>query len=153
MTRTNAALMSVIAILVTAFTAVPAAASDGYESVSAITGPTQSSGEQPSGYESVSAITGPIESESSPAGFSSLASIAGPESQPPVAERSDGYSSLASVVGPGQAPTPSVEVSESSGFDWGDALVGALVTMALALMAFGSARLIAHRRSTVESQA
>jgi len=62
-------------------------------------------------------------------------------------------SSLNSIVGGSEPPASLVEVRESSGFDWGDALVGALVTLALALMAFGSARLIAQRRSTVESQA
>jgi hypothetical protein len=58
------------------------------------------------------------------------------------------------VIGDTEPPTSLVEVREPSGFDWGDALIGASATLVLTLMAFGAARLVTRRRhATVESTA
>jgi hypothetical protein len=48
------------------------------------------------------------------------------------------------------APEPSIQIVESSGFDWGDAGLGAGVTAALVLLALGAMLLVRsnrHRRS------
>jgi hypothetical protein len=153
MTRTNAGLAWVVAILASAFVAVPAAAADGYESISAITGPGESSAQLPGEYESLSAISGPTETQSSPTGHSSLTAIVGADDQSAPVDRPHEFSSLASLVGPDETPTPSVEVREASGFDWGDALVGALAALALMAMAAGTVRLVGQQRRTVESSA
>ena len=135
MTRTNAFRLWLATGLVAAFAATPAMASDGYESVSAITGPVEVTDDR--GYESISAITGPVSE--------------GPSS---AASRGDGYSSPAALVGAEPTPTSLVEVRESNGFDWGDALIGALVATGLTLSALGGARLVGQsRRRPAESSA
>jgi hypothetical protein len=92
---------------------------------------------QDRGYESVSALTGPVAEQPS--------TIVG---------RGKDYSSPTALVGAGPAPSPVIEVTESSGFDWGDALIGALAGTSLVLLAFGAARLASQsRRRTVESSA
>jgi hypothetical protein len=102
--------------------------------VNAITGPVQASDDR--GYESINAVTGPVSDQPS-----------SPVSRP------DRYSSPNALVGDQPTPTSLVEIrEESSGFDWGDALIGALVGTALMLLAFGGARLIGQsRRRTVEA--
>jgi hypothetical protein len=154
MTRTNALQVWLITGLIAAFTATPAMASDGYESVNAITGPTQSSnGDR--GFESVNAITGPVQS-SEDRSYESINAVTGPLSDQPssLVSRGDAYSSPNALVGAEPTPTSFVEVRESGGFDWGDALIGALVASGLMLMALASARTIAHhRRATAESRA
>ena len=107
----------------------------GLESVNAITGPVQTSDDR--GYESINAVTGPVGDQ--------------PSSQ---VIRADRYSSPNALVGAQPTPTSLVEVRESSGFDWGDAMIGALVGTALMLLAFGGARLIGRSgRRTAESSA
>jgi hypothetical protein len=156
MTRTNplASRVWLIAGLIAALAATPAMASDGHESVNAITGPAQSS-DRDRGLESVNAITGPVQS-SDDRGHASINAVTGPVSERPssLVSRPDGYSSPNALIGDQPTPTSLVEVRESSGFDWGDALFGALVGTALMLLAFGGARLVSHsRRRTVESSA
>jgi hypothetical protein len=137
MTRTNTFLISVVAMVAMAFAAAPAMASDGYSSVTALTGDpaTERSG-QPDGYGSVTALTGDPATERS--------------------ARPDGYSSLTSITGDPAAggstqPSPSIDVRNDGGFDWGDALIGALVASGLLGLAFVAARSVArHRRAAAE---
>jgi hypothetical protein len=130
--RTKALSISLLTALVMATAATSAVAADSYSSPSAITGPVDESG-----YRSVSAITGPLSEQPSTL-------VAGGE----------GYSSLSALVGDAPASTPTIEVTESSGFDWGDALLGALAGISLIVLAFGGARLASQaRRGTVESSA
>ena len=51
------------------------------------------------------------------------------------------------VRGPGAAPTVVISTPES-GFDWGDAGVGALGAFGLALVLFGALQVAAHTRRT-----
>jgi hypothetical protein len=152
MTRTNALRLWLTAGLIAAVAAIPAMASGGYESVNATTGPTQSS-DGDRGFESVNAIAGPVPS-SDDRSYESINAVAGPVSDQPSSLVSDGrgYSSLNALVG--DEPTPLVELREPDGFDWGDALTGALGGAALMLLAFGGARLVGRsRRRTAESSA
>jgi hypothetical protein len=171
MTRTKALLALTAAVITAALVASPAA---GYESANSITGTEP---EAPS-YRSVNSVTG-NESASSDsrtaASFSSPNAIlagsqAGLSDSPsslnailaesprasghsPAVE-GDGYRTVNSVIGDTEPPTSLVEVRELSGFDWGDALIGASATLVLVLMAFGAARLVTRRRhATVGSTA
>jgi hypothetical protein len=138
MTRTNTFLISVVAMVAMAFVAAPAMASDGYSSVSALTGdPAAPQSTSSDGYSSVTALTGDPATERS--------------AQP------DGYSSVASITGDpaadGVSPSPSISVDaqDESGFDWGDALIGGVVASGLLGLAFVGARSVArHRRATAE---
>jgi hypothetical protein len=138
MTRTHAALVSAVAILVIAFSAVPAAASDGYRSLNSITASSDNVVAQPnsSDYRSVNSITG-----SSPSAADQPAS--------------SGYRSLTSIVGGSESPKPTslaVDNPGGDGFDWFDALIGAL-TAGLLVSALAAARSVArHRRATAESR-
>jgi hypothetical protein len=170
MTRTKALLALTAAMITTAFVASPAA---GYESVNSITGTEP---EAPS-YRSLNSVTGSERaggSSQTAASFSSPNAILAASQQSPgdspsslnsiLAESppspadsprfaSDSYRTVSSVVGDNQPPTTLVEVRESSGFDWGDSLIGALVAVGLMLMAFGAARLLSQQRRTAESRA
>jgi hypothetical protein len=167
MKRTTSALILVLALLGAAIAAVPAAASDGYRSINAITGDGSDEQGRPesSDYTSLNAAVGPDSRERSPltstdSDPSSLNAVlatapaGGPASSGP---RSD-YRSLSAIVGAGgapqQSPPPVVEGPESDGFDWFDALVGALIAVSLTLMTLATARTVArHRRATAESRA
>jgi hypothetical protein len=153
MTRTNALRVWVVAALVSAFAAAPALANYEQSSLNAGTSPAQSS-DGDRGFESVNAITGPVQA-SDDRGYESINAVTGPVGEQPssLASRPDRYSSPNALVGDQPAPTSLVEVRESSsGFDWGDALIGALVGTALMLVASGAARLVSQsRRRTVEA--
>jgi hypothetical protein len=138
MTRRNSALISVLTVLAMAIAAVPAAAITDYSSVNALTGDqTVQPYNPPKDYGSVTAI----------GGGSSTA-------QP---GQASGFRSLNSITsGSGTEATPqllpSVQAPEESGFDWGDALIGALVASGLLSLAFVAARSVArHRRAAAES--
>jgi hypothetical protein len=139
MTRAHAALISVVAIIVLAFSAVPAAASnDGYRSVNSIMGGSGSAAVQPgsSDYRSLNSITG-----------SSASTVDQPTSS--------GYRTVNSIVGGSESPKPSplaVDSPGGDGFDWLDALIGAF-SAGLLLSALAAARSVArHRRATAESR-
>ena len=72
------------------------------------------------------------------------------ESSGPTSSRSakPGYLSLNSIVGPvGTAPERAASVvRESSGFDWGDALVGAAAALGLAMISLATVRTLRRRR-------
>jgi hypothetical protein len=137
MTRTSTALISTLAILASAVAAVPAVASQGYSSVTALTGdPAAEQSNQSDTYSSVTSLTGDPATESS--------------------ARPDGYSSVTALTGDPAAnrspqPSPSVDETDEGGFDWGDALIGALVGSGLLALAFVGARSVArHRRAAAE---
>jgi hypothetical protein len=138
MTRAHTALILVVAILVLAFSAVPAAASDGYSSVNSIVGGSGSAAIQPgsSGYRSLNSITG-----------SSASTVDQPTSS--------GYRSVNSIVGGSESPKASplaVDSLGGDGFDWFDALIGAF-SAGLLLSALAAVRSVArHRRATAESR-
>jgi hypothetical protein len=157
MTRTNTVLIAVLATAAMAFAAAPAIASDGYSSVTALTGDPAT--ERSNGSDissSVTALTGdPAAEQSNQSGsYSSVASLTGD----PATERSnpDGFSSVTALTGDpaaNQSPQPvsSVEVTDEGGFDWGDALIGALIGSGLLGLAFVGARSVArHRRAAAE---
>jgi hypothetical protein len=135
MTRTNSFLISAVAMVALAFAAAPAMASDGYSSVTALTGdPATERSSEPAG--TVTALTGdPATERSAP---------------------SDSYSSGASLTGDPaadgiQSPSPSITAHDEGGFDWGDALIGAAVASGLLGLAFVGARSVArHRRAATE---
>jgi hypothetical protein len=52
----------------------------------------------------------------------------------------------AGVRGPGLAPTVVLTQTPSSGFDWGDAGIGALGAFGLALLLFGTMQVVARQR-------
>jgi hypothetical protein len=52
----------------------------------------------------------------------------------------------AGVRGPGLAPTVFLTQAPSSGFDWGDAGIGALGAFGLALLLFGTMQIVARQR-------
>jgi hypothetical protein len=138
MTRRNSALISVLTVLAMAIAAVPAAAITDYSSVNALTGDqTVQPYNRSKDYGSVTAISGGSSTAQpgQPTGFRSLNAItgSGTEAAP-------------------QLP-PSVQASEESGFDWGDALIGALVASGLLSLAFVAARSVArHRRAAAGSR-
>jgi hypothetical protein len=167
MKRSSSTLILVLAMVGAAIAAVPAAASDGYQSLNAITagGSGEQGQVQPNDYTSLNAAVGPDSRKSSPvtsaAGDpSSLNAVlaAAPEGRPASAGPDSGYRSLTAIVGSGglpqQSPPSVVEVGDGDGFDWFDALVGALIASGLTLMTLAAARAIArHRRGTAESRA
>jgi hypothetical protein len=106
-------------------------------------------------HSSVSAITGASNESSQLSGgsdYSSVNSIAPPESEPGASQGVDsGYSSLNAISGsPDEEPTlVSGPAGENDGFDWVSAMVGA--GTALAVAAFGGVALLTLRRRTAIS--
>ena len=157
MTRTNTALIWVIAILASALVAVPAAAADGYESLNSVSG----GGSQSEPYRSLNSVTSIGDSGSdslagpgAPATVNAILADSAPSATDSPNLAADAYRSLTSVVGDNEPPTSLVSVRETTGFDWGDAGIGALVAAALAMTAFIGTRLVGQsRRRTAESSA
>ncbi len=56
---------------------------------------------------------------------------------------------LATTAGPQPVPVATVAASDSNGFDWADALIGAAVTFGLGLLAVAGVALMRDRRSDV----
>jgi len=98
-------------------------------------------------YDSLNSIVGPSES----GGYSSLTSITADPGGPPA---SDPYGTVNSLVGAIEPlAVPPAEVT-ASGFDWGDALIGALAAVALVFLAGAAARFVGRsRHSSAESHA
>jgi hypothetical protein len=167
MTRTNSSLILILALLGAAIAAVPAAASDGYRSLNAITGDGSGGQDQaqPNDYTSLNAAVSPASSERSPvvsadSDPSSLNAVlaTAPEGRPAFSGPGSGYRSLTATVGADglsqQSPPPVVEVRDGDGFDWFDALVGALIASGLTLLTLAAARsVVRHRRAIAESSA
>jgi len=166
MTRTSSTLILVVATLGAAIAAAPAMASDDYRSVSSITsgGNGEQAQPQPSDYSSLTAAVGADSSERSPVSSadsdpSSLNAVLAAAPDRPVESpgSGSGYRSLNAVAGADglvQQSPPVVEDRERDGFDWFDALIGALIASGLMLMTLAAARTVArHRRATAESRA
>jgi hypothetical protein len=157
MTRTNSTLISVLAIVAMAFAAAPAMASDGYSSVTALTGGPGTEQPTPSAdHSSVNALTGDRGTEqSTPSGDnSSVTALTGNSGTERSIQRAEGYSSLTAITGnqPTQpVSSPSIEAQDEGGFDWSDALIGALVASGLLGLTFAAASSVArHRRTAAE---
>jgi hypothetical protein len=141
--------ISIILVLVgiaTALAAAPATAVDSSGSVRALeTGYQPNSGSsQRSDYPgSVTALAG---------GHDGTEQVSATQSASP---RSD-FQPLNGILGEDGVPQsiPTATVSDGDGFDWTDALIGALISSAVLLMAFLAARSVSRRRqSTAESRA
>jgi hypothetical protein len=121
--------MTLVSVLVTGLVTIgvgSTAWAAGYSSVSALVGPAEPA--TTDDYSSISAIMGDRESSQS-----------GPGS-PTDADRSSTYgSSLNAVLGADGQPSPSTTLvsapsaGSSDSFDWGDAAIGAGITLGLAL--------------------
>jgi len=165
MMRTSSTLILVLATLGAAIAAVPAMASDDYRSANSITGGSSEQGQAVPRYTSVNAAVGPDSSERSPVSSadsdpSSLNAVLAISPERPVQSSGSGgeYRSLNSIVAadglPQQSPLSVVGVREGDGFDWFDALIGALIASGLMLMTLAAARTVArHRRATAEFRA
>src|SRR5919106_1711756 len=121
MTRKHSTLILVLATLGAALAATPAAASDQYRSVNSITGGSAGQGSGAGGFSSVNAVVGSGASDPSPV-FAS-----------------GDYRSVNAIVGddgtPAISPQPAVATREADGFDWLDALIGALIASGLLMTA------------------
>ncbi len=122
MTRGNAVLMSISAVLVTMAISVAAASgNEAYRSPDLIlAGTTESSRPESGGYRSPDSII---------AGATGSSVLASGDYRSP--------DSILATARPSAPPSPAlVESPEPSGFAWGDALIGALAGFGLALLAF-----------------
>jgi hypothetical protein len=153
MTRKGSiSIILVLAGVATALAVAPATASEYSGSVTALAGGhdgTQqvSSPEQP--YPgSVTALAGGHDGNSQPSGQ--------PSGQPVSSSPNSDFQSLNGILGEDGVTeaVPTASVPNRDGFDWTDALIGALISSAVLLMAFLAARSVARRRaSTAESRA
>ena len=164
MTRKNTVLISILATVAMAFAAAPAMASDGYSSVTALTGdPGNQQSNSTGDYNTVSALTGDQASNQSvqadkqsaqPQGYSSVTALTGDPGTEQSVQPLEGHSSLTAITGdqpPQPISSPSINAHDESGFDWGDALIGALVASGLFGLAFVAASSVArHRRAAAE---
>jgi hypothetical protein len=142
--------ISIILVLVgltAALAAAPATALDSSGSVAALStgydGDEQASSPQLQYPGSVTALAG---------GHDGTEQVSSQQSASP---RSD-IQPLNGVLGEDGVPqpVPVATVSDGEGFDWTDALIGALISSAVLLTAFITARSVARRRrSTAESRA
>lgn len=141
MTRTRKAFISVLAAGAMTMAITASAVAADYSSVNALVGDQSSVAAEPSGYSSPNAIVGDDAAVGSPTDHSSVTAIMGdrkPSQGGPVSTvASDSPSSLNSIVGPDDvtsaSPLSPPSASSSDGFDWGDALLGAAITLGLAL--------------------
>jgi hypothetical protein len=79
-----------------------------------------------------------------------------PSGQPVKSSPSSDFQPLNGILGEDGVtqPVPTASVADGDGFDWTDALIGALISSAVLLMAFLMARSVTRRRtSTAESRA
>ena len=164
MTRKNTVLVSVFAMLAMAFAAAPAMASDGYSSVTALTAnPGIEQSNATGDYRSVNAVTGdqvsnqsvqPSKQSAQSQAHSSVTALTGDPGTEQSVQPAEGHSSLTAITGdqPLQPiSSPSINAGDEGGFDWGDALIGALVASGLLGMSFVGARSVArHRRAAAE---
>jgi hypothetical protein len=97
---------------------------------------------------SVTALAGGHDGNSQPSGQ--------PSGQPIKSSPSSDFQPLNGILGEDGVPqpVPTASVADGDGFDWTDALLGALISSAVLLIAFLTARSVARRRTpTAESRA
>jgi hypothetical protein len=160
MTRKHSTLILVLATLGAALAATPAAASDQYRSVNSVTGGSAGGASGAGEFSSVNAVTGGGAGEqASSSSFSSVNAAvgSGPSDPSPVFASGD-YRSVNAIVGDAATPAaslqPTITTSGADGFDWLDALIGALIASSLLMVSLLAARSVArHRRPTAESAA
>lgn len=157
MTRTHKTYISVLAAGVATLAIASSAIAADYSSVNALVADQGAAATEPSGYSSPAAIVGDGGAKGTQADRSSVNAITG-DRQPsrsdhPATAASIGQSSLSSIVGPEGASSPNAPspspVTTADRFDWSDAVIGAGVTLALALttvLLLGTTR----RRTRVE---
>jgi hypothetical protein len=164
MTRTNTVLISMFAMVAMAFGAASAMASGDYNSVNAITGdPGIEQSNSSADHSTVNALTGDRASQQSgqpgkqavqPLSYSSVTALTGDPGTERSVQPAEGYSSLTAITGnqpPQPVSSPSINTQDDGGFDWGDALIGALVASGLLGLAFVAASSVArHRRAAAE---
>jgi hypothetical protein len=153
MTRKSS--ISIIFVLVgvaTGLTVAPATASEYPGSVTAIAGghngDEQVSAPRAPYIGSVTALAGGHDGNAQPSGQ--------PSGQPVKSSPSGDFQPLNGILGEDgvSQPVPTASVANGDGFDWTDALIGALISSAVLLMAFLAARNVARRRTaTAESRA
>ena len=142
MTHSSALRVWLVTGLIAAVAAAPAMASGGHQSVNAITGgsshPSQT-GNAPGGSSPNSIVGAGNESRALLAVSSQPDRLPAPRSE---VVSGHGYG-LPSSHG---APDAVVQSTPADGFNWADALVGALVATALMLLAVGAVRLASRAR-------
>jgi hypothetical protein len=181
MTRTTSIISLVLATLAAAVAAAPAAASDGSgsrdgivagQSSSPTSGTGQLSGGRTAGERSVLKAYSALPSSQPPSGAGQLsggrtagersvrrAYSALPSSQPTsgAGQLSGGRTAGERSVRRAYSALPSVhtvEVRASEGFNWGDALIGALIASGLLLVGLaGALTVVRHQRTAAESRA
>jgi hypothetical protein len=90
-----------------------------------------------------------------PSGFSSVSALTGADVPAAVRSADDStFSSVSALTGapdpvPTQAPASSVSADDRSGFDWGDAGIGAAISLAAMVLLAGLYTQLRHRRSPV----
>ena len=139
MKRTNAGLLS-IAIVVAAMAITAGSAMTSYGYVSTV-----------SGGDSGSSAT-----KSQPAGHSSINATLGSARSAPTAatDTASTFGSVNSIVGAQPVPEQTTTVVRAgSGFDWGDALIGALVAFGLVLISVVTVRELRRHGRIAESHA
>jgi hypothetical protein len=173
MTRKSS--ISIILVLVgvaTGLTVAPATASEYPGSVTALAGghdgDERVSAPQAPYIGSVTALAGGHDGNSQQSSPErpypgSVTALAGghdgnsqPSGQPVKSSPSGDFQPLNGILGEDgvSQPVPTASVANGDGFDWTDALIGALISSAVLLMAFLAARNVARRRtSTAESRA
>jgi hypothetical protein len=164
MTRSSSILILVLALLGAAIAAGPAGASDGYGSINSIVG-GGSTDPRLTDASTINALIGADSTERSPVTSASrdpttlnAVLATGPEGHHVSPGPATDYRSVNALVGDGESqqpsPLPVVEVRPADGFDWFDALTGALVASGLMLITLATARSVARRRHPVaESRA
>jgi hypothetical protein len=154
MLRTKALRASLLVSLVAAL-AAPSAMAGQYDSLNSVAGPT-ATGDADRGVESLNAITGPAPSAAD-GGYQSVNAATGPApvgGSPSAIAHPGDFSSPNALVGADPAPASFVEATATAGFDWGDALVGALAGTALLLAGLGAFRVAGQlRRGQVQTSA
>ena len=120
---------------------------------------SEQSPSQPANTSTVNALVGAEQSPSQPANTSTVNALVGADPQPSPLQSSPAgadYASVSAIVGD-QTPSPSptsVASSPADGFDWTDALFGALAAFGLtALMIVAARSVMRHRRPVAASRA
>jgi hypothetical protein len=141
MTRIRKTLISVLATSAVTVAIGSSAMAAEYSSVSALVGGQESATAPLNGHSSVNAIVGDGKVGERPTDHSSVNAITGDRvsSQKSLSRpaASASPSSVSSILGPDGVTRPSpvspASTGSPDGFDWGDALIGAGVTLGLAL--------------------
>jgi hypothetical protein len=162
MKRTSWIVISITAAVMVMAPAASAASSSGYQSITAILGSDGNPAPpaaQERDYTSVAAVLGaPPSARSNDGGerdFTSISALVGGKDEPRTASpvEKSGYRSISSIVGPVElTPEQETAIARDSGFDWGDALVGAAVALGLVVISLVAMLILRRRRVFAESR-